>query len=256
MEANVLYSPEYRHFALWLGVESGSQKGHRVTAVSKHPTGPFEAVSWEVPGLHTGNQFETWRDDASGAVYAAINMKPGFSDMPLAVVQLSPDLLSVMPNQTSAPIRAPASAWQPVLPHASAGPRSVGRLEGGGIFQHGGRWFVMSGATCCFCKRGSNGFVWVSDKPLGPYTYVRDIIGWNSSTNTFVTGAQQFGVVPLYAADGQVIPLYVGQRAGSADDGRKCHDYAYWQPLTFDADGMPNQIVFTPQISVDIAVGR
>ena len=100
MEANVLYSPEYRHFALWLGEERGSKKGHGVTAVSKHCIGPFEAVSWKVPGLCTCNQFEIWRNDASGAVYAAINIQPGLSDMPLAVVQLSPDLLSVMPNRS------------------------------------------------------------------------------------------------------------------------------------------------------------
>ena len=252
MEAVVMYSRSADHYALWLGVESGALKGHRTVAVSKNPTGPFEPVSWSVPNIHTGNQFEFWPDPNTGTVYAQISMKPGEVGMPLEVVQLTPDLLGVVPNRTSGLIRAPPSAWAPVLPHASAGPASVNRLEGGGIFEHGGKWFVMSGATCCFCKRGSNGFVWAADHPLGPYTYVKDVIAWNATEGMFETRAQQFGVAALHAEGGRVVPMYVGQRVGSADDGLKCHDYQYWHPMTFDAAGMPEAIRFTDRFEVEL----
>lgn len=185
-------------------------------------------------------------------MYAAINMKPGYPDMPLEVVELTADLLSVVPNRTSGPIRAPPEAWRPVLPHSDHGPASINRLEGGGIFKHRGRWFLMSGATCCFCKVGSNGFMWVAEHPLGPYTYLKDIIAWNATKSMFETQAQQFGVAPLYTTSG-VVPMYIGQRVGSADDGTKCHDYSYWHPMTFDAKGMPEEIKFTPQIEVQLS---
>lgn len=247
-----MYSPSAKHYALWLGIEAGSLKGQRAVAVSKSPIGPFEPVSWGVAGLHTGNQFEFWQEEATGTVYAAINMKPGFPDMPLEVVQLSPDLLSVVPNRTSGPIRAPADAWKPVLPHSDQGEKSINRLEGGGIFEHKGKWFLMSGATCCFCRIGSNAFVWVADQPLGPYKYVEDIISWNASKGMFETESQQFGVAPLYTTAG-IVPMYIGQRVGSANDGLKCHDYAYWHPMQFDnATGMPKQIKFTAEIEVEL----
>ena len=253
MEPSVFYSKQAKHYALWLGVESGDLRGHRVVSVSKSPIGPFEAVTFSAPNLHTGNQFEFWQEPNTGTVFAAVNMKPGFPDMPLEVVQLAPDLLSVLPNHTSGAIRAPKEAWDKVISHASAGASSIGRLEGGGIFEHGGKWFVMSGATCCFCKRGSNGFVWVSEHPLGPYKYVRDIIPWNANKNMFETEAQQFGVAPLYTESHGVVPMYIGQRAGSADDGLKCNDYQYWHPLSFDQAGLPEEIKFTDTFEVDLA---
>ena len=255
MEPSVFYSKQANHYALWLGIESGKLTGHRVVSVSKSPVGPFEPVTFSAPNLHTGNQFEFWQEQKTGTVYAATNMKPGYHDMPLEVVELAPDLLSVLPNRTSGPIRAPKHAWDEVISHASAGPASIGRLEGGGIFEHNGKWFLMSGATCCFCKRGSNGFVWVSENPLGPYEYVRDIVPWNAEKNMFETGAQQFGVAPLYTKSG-VVPMYIGQRVGSADDGLKCHDYSYWHPLAFDEAGMPETIEFTGTFQVDLSPSK
>ncbi len=79
--------------------------------------------------------------------------------------------------------------------------------------------------------------MWVADEPLGPYTLqegVPDIMPFNASTGQYLSGAQQFSVAALPTASG-TLPLYVGQRFGSADDGLKCHDYAYYAPYGYNA---------------------
>lgn len=71
----------------------------------------------------------------------------------------------------------------------------------------------------------------------------------------YLTGAQQFSVaqVPLFAG-GEPVPVYVGQRFGSADDGLKCHDYQYWAPLSFLADGSIAEMQWVDSFTVEIGV--
>ena len=118
---------------------------------------------------------------------------------------------------------------------------------------------------CCFCHNGANAFVWVSEAgPLGPYALqsgstpdglLGNVIPFNTSTGMYLTGAQHFSVaqVPLFAG-GEPLPMYVGQRFGSADDGLKCHDYQYWSPLAIRPDGGVAEMSWVDQFTVEIGV--
>ncbi len=50
---------------------------------------------------------------------------------------------------------------------------------------------------------------------------------FNASSHKYMSGAQQFSVAQIRAFNGSIVPVYIGQRFGSADDGLKCHDYQY-----------------------------
>jgi len=46
--------------------------------------------------------------------------------------------------------------------------------------------------------------------------------------------------------------LYVGIRYGSAPDGMKCHEYQYWDELTFDEDGHALPMRFRPEVTLNL----
>lgn len=258
-EPCVMYSPSADHYVLWFLTENT-----KAVAVSDSPLGPFESVSWNV-GLAAGSDSYYWQDqdDPAGTWYMKHNGAPPAGEHRGAhyVSQLSPDLLSILPNHTSSAMLVPAEpvppAYQGAWPSCS---------EGGGIFKHAGRWYVMAGVCCCFCQKGANAFVWVSNSgPLGPYELqagvgasglLGNVIAYNTSTGMYLTGAQQFSVaqIPLYKG-GEPVPVYVGQRFGSADDGLKCHDYQYLAPLTIDAvSGVVAEMGWVDSFTLEIAV--
>ena len=175
------------------------------------------------------------------------------------VSQLTPDLLNIVENVSSNAMMVPALP----VPPAYQG-EWPGCSEGGGIFAQGGRWFVMAGVCCCFCHNGANAFVWVSESgPLGPYALMNgsssgligNVIPFNASSGMYLTGAQQFSVaaVPLFAG-GEPLPVYVGQRFGSADDGLKCHDYQYLAPLHVSPTGVVAEMAWVDDFTVEIGV--
>jgi hypothetical protein len=225
-EPCALYSASSQHYALWFLTENT-----KAVAVSDSPTGPFESVSWDT-GLAQGSDSYFWQDhdDPLGTWYVKHNGAPPHGETRGAhyVSQLAPDLLSFLPGASSPPMLVPA---EPVPPaYQGAWPACS---EGGGIFKRGGRWFVMAAVCCCFCHNGANAFVWVSNSgPLGNYTLQAtsdamglhgNVIPFNKSSGMYLTGAQQFSVaqIPLFAG-GEPLPMYIGQRFGSADDGLKC----------------------------------
>ena len=237
-EPCVLYSKSADHYALWFLTENT-----KAVAVSDSPIGPFESVSWNT-GLAQGSDSYYWQDqdDPAGTWYVKHNGPPPQGDNRGAhfVSRLAPDLLSVLPNATSPAMMVPAMpvppAYQGEWPSCS---------EGGGLFKYAGKWYVMAAVCCCFCHNGANAFVWVSDTgPLGTYVLqnstssglLGNVIPFNHSSGMYLTGAQQFSVaqVPLFKA-GEPLPMYIGQRFGSADDGLKCHDYQFVLALHFGA---------------------
>ena len=70
----------------------------------------------------------------------------------------------------------------------------------------------------------------------------------------YLTGAQQFSVAAIpRASGGEPIPMYIGQRFGSADDGLKCHDYQYFSPLTVN-NGVVAEMSWVNEFTVEIPV--
>jgi hypothetical protein len=121
----------------------------------------------------------------------------------------------------------------------------------------------MAGVCCCFCHAGANAFVWVSKSgPLGPYAIqnitgpsglIGNIVPFNTSSGMYVTGAQQFSVAPIPLSNGIVVPMYIEQRFGSADDGLKCHDYQTWAPLSVDpATGFKVDMAWVDEWTVEV----
>lgn len=253
-EPCVMYSRAADHYVLWF-----LNTNTKAVAVSDSPRGPFESVSWDV-GLAQGSDTYFWEDAATGEVYAKHNgpPPPGEERGAHYVSRLTPDLLAIAPGATSGPMMVPALPVPPVFqgkwPTCS---------EGGGIFEAGGRWYVMAGVCCCFCHDGANAFVWISDAgPLGPYELqnstsssglLGDVIPYNASRGVYLTGAQQFGVAQIQTTAGAV-PVYIGQRFGSADDGLKCHDYQFWSPLTILPGGNVAEMAWSNDFVLEIDV--
>ena len=66
-------------------------------------------------------------------------------------------------------------------------------------------------------------------------------------------GAQQFGVFHIPSSGMNATTyLYVGIRYGSAPDGMKCHEYQYWDELTFDEDGHALPMRFRPEVTLNL----
>ena len=164
-EPCVLYSPSADHYALWF-----LSTNTKAVAVSDSPIGPFESVSWDT-GLAQGSDAYYWVDYDSPEQHTYVKHNgpppPGSNKGAHQVSRLAPDLLSVLPNASSAVMTVPAlpvpPSYQGVWPTCS---------EGGGLFKAGGRWYVMAGACCCYCRDGANAYVWATadDNPLGVYT--------------------------------------------------------------------------------------
>ena len=154
----------------------------------------------------------------------------------------------MVPGATSAALMVPAL---PVPPFFQGNWPTCS--EGGGIFSAGGKWFVMAGTCCCFCAEGGNGYVWEADAPLGPYTLVDSVgvIAWNATWGKWATGAQQFSVAAIATTSG-TLPMYIGQRFGSALDGLKCHDWQFWAPLVVQ-NGVVAELAWVDEWSVDLA---
>ena len=76
---------------------------------------------------------------------------------------------------------------------------------------------------------------------------------FNTSSRQYMSGAQQFSVAQLLTTSG-VVPVYIGQRFGSADDGLKCHDYQYWEPISTDASGRVREMAWTNQFTLEVIV--
>jgi hypothetical protein len=96
--------------------------------------------------------------------------------------------------------------------------------------------------------------VWVADEPLGPYTLQagnNNIMPWNATDNRYLTGAQQFSVAALPTPSG-TLPMYIGQRFGSARDGLKCHDFQYWSILNVTDDGVVQEMRWVNDFSVSL----
>jgi len=247
------------HYALWYYIDDWA----RGVAVSSSPTGPFTVVHHCIPNLTLGSSFFFWTAPdgdtymkhngcgGHGTIVEPGGMCPSKKDGGhpprrgdgICVSKLAPNMTDVV--ESSKELKVPG--------------------EGGGIFERDGRWYIMQGHGCCFCKCGDDAQVFESvDGPYGPYAAKNELINCSlpdysvgrncggPETPVRGPGAQQFGLFPIPLDDNSVAILYVGIRFGSAPDGLKCHEYQYWDALEFDAQGHAKPLHYKANFTLNL----
>ena len=68
----------------------------------------------------------------------------------------------------------------------------------------------------------------------------------------FRVSSQMFGVAAITTRDGQERHLYTGERYQTAPDGVFGHGFMYWQPLEYDAAGVPQPLNWTDGFSLGL----
>lgn len=86
----------------------------------------------------------------------------------------------------------------------------------------------QTAATSCSRISWSNGGIW-GKLPVVP-------------ESRFHVQAQMFGVSTLHVAGGGTVHMYTGERYQTGDDGQFASGYSYWQPLTYDENGVVQRL--------------
>jgi beta-xylosidase len=190
-------------------------------ATSRDPRGPFTVVHHNVTGL-AYNQLPDAASifvDDDGQGYIAFTHEDTHINH---VQQLTPDLLGPLPN---------GRVSQQI---------GDGNNEGILMFKREKFYYIMFGPCCCFCEEGSPLQGFIAMNPLGPYTSFGYV-----ATSAAVWKAQTGSVWWT----GMDWVLY-GDRWQSAPDKIKGHDFSYWTPLKFNADGSVVPIQWEDQVTI------
>ena len=261
-EPSVVFNKATGMYVMWFVLQNNLRphKGVRGQgcATSRSPTGPFVFVD-PIPrtGQPPSADLYLWVDPDTEEAYMKHN--GGAPAVPANFVSL------LSANYTA------IVATSPPMENNTY-------MEGGGIFKRDGRWYVTFGVGCCFCPFGGTSFLRVADDPIaGPWTPVRELNplvpyaahppepgnascpqccahtrARPSHGQCHGVPAQQFGFAGVPLAGGGEAILYVGMRFGSAPDFTKTHDYQYWQPLSFDADGYAEPLVWVDNFTLTL----
>jgi hypothetical protein len=118
------------------------------------------------------------------------------------------------------------------------------------MFSRGGKYYMLEGGHCCFCRGGKDIAVYVADTPMGPWTLSKSINPLfavhtylppaHSYWHEYTLPCQQAGVLTLHGArdaHGEALVMWIGDGWQQAPDARKEHDPQWWAVLRFDAGG-------------------
>jgi len=131
--------------------------------------------------------------------------------------------------------------------------------EGPVMFKRNDLYYILPGTGCCACRGGSSIYVFVSNNPMGPYSYQGDV-GSNPdqpfdkhSPNNYVTKAQASAVFPV-GHSGGVTWLWMGNQwiTSQYSGAPRNHDLLYFTPLTFITNGSISQLQWHDNITIDI----
>ena len=146
-------------------------------------------------------------------------------------------------------------------------------LEGGGMFERHGLYYVMLGSDCCFCQWGGSARVFVAKDPLGEWVAQNDVnycadgtispdhlsgqdvnpCSLNDQYGTnFTIPAQQFNVFQLHTASNGTLHVYYGERFRSAPSGWKDEDFQAWIPMTFTDNATIQQMQWVDGWTVEL----
>jgi Glycosyl hydrolases family 43 len=209
----VAYCARSRLYLLWYNWYPVLWEGQYGVAVSERPEGPFRIVHAHVPvGHRLPGDHGLFVDDDGTAYLIYTSIAGGHS---ISIERLAPDYLSST--------------------GASSGVLSAGD-EAPALFKRQGIYYALFDSCCCFCPPGSGAKVYSATAPLGPYTYANNIN--RTPTGAVIVGAQQTQIARLETTAGPAY-IWMGDRWGSAPDGRKGHDFQFWSaPLQFGQDGV------------------
>lgn len=228
----VAYNPRTGKYVLWYNWYPKLFQGHVGVAVSDTPVGPFTIVHTRAnvsqaadrPG--DGSLFVD-NDGTGYFIYSVIGQNHS-----IWIDRLTPDFLSST-GQVS-------------------GVLGTG-CEAPAMFRHGGRYYVLFGRTCCFCKAGSGVRVYVSSKPLGPYVRLRNINRRKNGER--IIAAQQTFIAQIPGPKGTLF-IWMGDRWGSRPDNEKGHDFQYWSPpMRFLPSGQIQPLKNVPEWKARIEIG-
>jgi hypothetical protein len=148
----------------------------------------------------------------------------------------------------------------------------AGNVEAPAMFRRGNSYYLLFDNTCAICSAGTGVRVYIAQHPLGPFTYKGNInrdqqksrglpSPWTfpgTGRKDAIIKAQQNYVAALPGPNSDQY-LWMGDRWGSAPDDIMGHDFQYWGVLSFDPDGMieqlRNQDFWTIEIPAPAAAG-
>ncbi len=246
----VKYNAATKCYVMWLAHWQSKQKSY-FTAAAETPTGPFDEP---VPARTHGGfgDYSLFIDD-DGSGYIAYTASCGDRSRPREMHQIWIERLTDDYRNGTGETCGPL-AWN---------------CESPVMFKRNDLYYILFDNTCCWNPNGTGCRVYTASSPLGPYEYrgdinrnvaddPRKIVSKNGDTSpgdgrTDVNIPMQTRrVAELMTTDGPKLML-TGDRWGSADDGKKGHDYVYWtSPLRFDDDGMIQMLRWEDEWSIEL----
>ena len=212
----VVFNPHTRKYVLWYNWYSNRKHwdGRAGVAVSDTPVGPFTVVN---PGVKLAGadsligDGSLFVDDDGTGYYIYTIMGKGYW---VCVERLTGDYLGVT-GKTSEVLATGCEA--PVL------------------FRRKNLYYVLTDAVCPACPQGSGVQVLTASGALGPY-HVRANINRQSGKGAPIVPAQGTWVAKIPTRAGPVF-MWMADRWQSTPDGIKGHDFQFWAPLKFNAEG-------------------
>jgi len=231
----VIYCSATKKYVLWFNWINGSDfsQSYYAVATSNTPLGPFTVITPVVKTLafdNTGDFALFVDDDAKAYIIYTAHITGYDVTHQMSIEQLSDDYTySLGSSYTS-------------------GFFGASFVEAPTMFKRGNIYYALFGSCCCYCQGGSAPTVYISTKPLGPYTTQVSLGGAMSS--------QQTNVLPYKTnASGTIGMGYIwqGDRWQSAPDGIKGHDFSYWQSLSFDSQGnVQGPLTWVDSFTIDV----
>lgn len=231
-----IYNPGTNEYVLWYNYVPGYSYG---VAVAATPFGPFVTVNATAGSsfqygypTNTGvGDFSLLLDD-DGAAYMLYS-----ANHHCQIERLEADFLSSSWASTG--------ATSGVLPHGNEAPA---------LFKRGPVYWALVSESCCYCREGAKVHAFSAAAPLGPWSYVGEIAaGSNPFNGSVATSSQQTAVFSVTGTSSTSF-MWVGDRWQSAPDRLKAHDFTFWEPLSFSADGKTvSRLTWQDSVTVDVA---
>ena len=219
----VVYNARTNLYILWYNYVPSYSYG---VATAPTPFGPFATVNasagasfqYGYPTNKNVGDFSIMLDD-DGEAYFLYS-----ANAHCQVERLAPDFLSsswIATGETSG-----------ILPHGNEAPA---------FFKRAGVYYALVSDSCCYCEQGGLVHSFAAASPLGPYVYLGEIAAGphpgGAPDGRVATEAQQTAVFAVPQAGGESQVIWVGDRWQSAPDRLKGHDFTFWAPLSFLANG-------------------